>query len=281
MEQTPLELYETAYKYHYIERKIPEAVACYEQLISEFPESNECGYATIQLQKIKTQKVSDDLRYNDNKTEGILFPLTVITFIIGCISVIACGGSIYYFKKHFEIEKYQTSLSISALAKISRGEDEEALKMLTEVKSINKKDITPFELSADIYKRAHQFKKAKEEYELFYRLNPDRQASPAEIAAIESYTKLIDQEKSKRNINKTELSGKSNVVSSQSSGNELQNDSLRKMEDGKIIAKEKVNSREGEQKAVDNRDSIKQQGKTATVPTKGPFVVDPDSLSYF
>lgn len=279
MEQTPLELYETAYKYHYIEKRIPEAVACYEQLINEFPESNECGYATIQLQKIKTQKLSDDLRYNNTKTESILFPLTVITFIIGCISLIACGGILYYFKKQIEIERYRNSLSISALAKISRGEDEEALKMLTEVKEINKKDITPFELSADIYKRANQLKKAKEEYELFYRLNPDRQASPGEIAAIESYKKLIDQEKPKKNLVKAESVDKSKVVSNQSST--IPNDSLKKLEDGKIIAAEKVSLKEVEKKVVDNKDSIKQQGKASTVPTKGPYVVDPDSLSYF
>ncbi len=281
MEQTPLELYETAYRYHYIEKKISEAVVCYEQLIKEFPESNECGYATIQLQKIKTQKLSDDLRFNSAKTENILFPLTMITFIIGCISVIACCGIIYYFKKQIEIEKYRNSLSISALAKISRGEDEEALKKLNEVKLINKKDITPFELSADIYKRASQFKKAKEEYELFYRLNPDRQVSPGEIAVMEHYTKLIDQQKPKGNVAKTELLGKNKLLSNQDSGIELQKDSLKKEEDGKIIAAKKENLKESGKKIADNRDSIKQQGNASTVPAKGPFVVDPDSLSYF
>ena len=58
-ENSPLELYESAYKAHYIEGNIPEACRMYKTIIDEFPNSNECGYSVIQLQKIQANAVSD------------------------------------------------------------------------------------------------------------------------------------------------------------------------------------------------------------------------------
>jgi len=49
---SPLELYEKAYRLQYDENKIPEACRLYKVIIDEFPDSNECGYAVIQLEKL-------------------------------------------------------------------------------------------------------------------------------------------------------------------------------------------------------------------------------------
>ena len=53
LENSSLEIYETAYRLHYIDKRIDEALKYYEVLIREFPDSNECGYAAVHIQKIK------------------------------------------------------------------------------------------------------------------------------------------------------------------------------------------------------------------------------------
>ncbi len=51
-----LQLYHTAYRYHYETNEIKEACRLYREIIRHFPESNECAYAVIQLEKIGAQE---------------------------------------------------------------------------------------------------------------------------------------------------------------------------------------------------------------------------------
>jgi tetratricopeptide (TPR) repeat protein len=180
MEKTPLELYETAYRLHYDENRVKDAVNYYEKLIREFPESNECGYAAIQLQKIKSSELVKDLRVSNKVSPAVIFSL-----VFSLLSISAAGAGGYFLYSKMIIEQKRATLAVSALGKMYRGEDDEALKVLTELKILAKNDITPFELSADIYRKRMQFNQARSEYELFYRLNPGRQPTTAELNIIE------------------------------------------------------------------------------------------------
>lgn len=189
MENTPLELYETAYKLHYIENRISEAVKYYEALIREFPDSNECGYAAIQVQKIKAGDLAKELI----KTPKTGSPLAVVAFII-CLFTLTCAGSAgYYFFNRLKNGELRLKLTTSALGKMYRGEDDEALKALTELKILAKGDITPFELSADIYRKQFQFEQARSEYELFFKLNPGRQPTKGELVSMKRIEKEWDR----------------------------------------------------------------------------------------
>jgi tetratricopeptide (TPR) repeat protein len=277
MEKTPLELYETAYNLQYLEKKIPEAIEYYNQLIKGFPDSNECGYAVIQLQKLKTGNVSETIR----NTQISANPLTVVSFIIACLSLLASGAVMYYSKEQLKIEQDRMTLTTSVLGKILRGEDDEALGLLTELKRIHKEDITPFELSADIYRRNNFFQKAKEEYEMFFRLNPDRQPSKGELGLMES-----DSELSKPKIIKT--APKQDIVNENDSiFNEFPSDekklSTLEKTGVSVIPKKAIKNVKVDDVASPTRKTAKKlkEKVQSSAPVKGLYIVDPDSLSYF
>jgi hypothetical protein len=58
-------------------------------------------------------------------------------------------------------------------AKLYSGKEDDAFKILDEVKINNKSDITPYAISADIYLKNNDFVKAKNEYEVYQKLFPD------------------------------------------------------------------------------------------------------------
>ena len=59
MNNSPLELYQKAYKLHYKSNDIEAAYSLYEKIIEQFPEDNISAYASIQLQKIQSNGSSD------------------------------------------------------------------------------------------------------------------------------------------------------------------------------------------------------------------------------
>jgi hypothetical protein len=67
---SPLELYEKAYILQYDEGKTSEACRLYKAIIDEFPESNECGYSVIQLEKILAKNVSDRIVVSSKNAYG-------------------------------------------------------------------------------------------------------------------------------------------------------------------------------------------------------------------
>ena len=84
MANSPFELYEEAYQLHYREKKIPDAVKMYEAIMREFPDSSECGYSFIQLQKIKANAVTAKLANRDSGGKS----LVVAACILGCAALI-------------------------------------------------------------------------------------------------------------------------------------------------------------------------------------------------
>lgn len=183
METTPLELYETAYRFHYNENRLADAVAYYQRLIKEFPDSNECGYAVIQLQKIKAHDVADSLQSIISSRSRILFlaPLVVFSLLCTFLAFGALGYSYKSMRNKIALEQNRLSLALDALGKISRGENDEALKLLSELKKLYTGNIIPWELSADVYRKQRRFKVARKEYATFFQLNPNRKPTESEL----------------------------------------------------------------------------------------------------
>ncbi|MBN1575463.1 MAG: hypothetical protein JW913_02865 [Chitinispirillaceae bacterium] len=181
METTPLELYETAYRFHYNENRLADAVAYYKKLLKEFPDSNECGYAVIQLQKIKAHDVAESLQALSASRAPSLHPLVIISFLLALLALIASGYPILFLNKKISAEQKRASLSINALGKIARGENDKALILLAELKKLDTDDITPWELSADIYRKQSKFDEALKEYATFFQRNPGRKPSESEL----------------------------------------------------------------------------------------------------
>ncbi|MFP4163750.1 MAG: tetratricopeptide repeat protein [Chitinispirillaceae bacterium] len=177
MENSPLELYETAYRLHYVENRIPEALHFYEALIKEFPESNESGYAVIQIQKIKANNIADSLHSPKTK----LHPLVIASFILNLLLLSILGAGAFYFFNRMEMEHKYTSLATRAIVKMNNSNYEEALELLNEMKILSKEDITPFELSATIYQKQGDLINARSEYEVFYSLNPDQRGESIDV----------------------------------------------------------------------------------------------------
>ena len=155
MADTPLELYEEAYRLHYHEKKIPEAARIYETIIRDFPDSNECGYAFIQLQKVKANDVSKALK----KGPASLYPMLIVAFTSSFIAVIvAIIGTLFLFQQ-LRLEHQRATLAMIALSKIYCGKEDYALKVIDEMKASSPRDILVSELSSDInFKRNSAFR---------------------------------------------------------------------------------------------------------------------------
>ena len=92
MANSPLELYQQAYKLHYIERKIPDACKIYERLISEFPDSDACSYASIQLEKIKAGRATRELEHpGATKGPSVSFLLTAVMLLTLFLTILDRG----------------------------------------------------------------------------------------------------------------------------------------------------------------------------------------------
>lgn len=186
MEKTPLELYETAYKYHYCENRISDAVKIYEKLISEFPDSNECGYAAIQIQKIKASDIVNSLRKDSKPRKG-----GVTFWAVSCIVVIflaVCAG--FYVSDELKTSAVRNSLISDAISKMLCEEYDDALDVISELKKVDSTDIAPYELSAFIYRKKGHYAQAKSEYDTFFKLNPNR-IPTAEEKSVMQKTKNI------------------------------------------------------------------------------------------
>ncbi|MBD3347498.1 MAG: hypothetical protein GF401_20775 [Chitinivibrionales bacterium] len=180
MENSPLELYEKAYRLHYLENKLPEACKVYETIIREFPESNECGYSVIQLQKIQSNLVSE----TSSKIKKGLHPLVVVTLVLNlliAVALVALAG--FYLNTKDRHLHYVSSLS-RAIVKAQIGQDQEALNLLAELKMNTQGDLTPYLLAADIYRANHRYDLAVEELDTVRKLFPNAQVLNDEIERI-------------------------------------------------------------------------------------------------
>ena len=165
-ENSPLELYETAYKLHYIEGNIPLACRMYKAIIDDFPNSNECGYAVIQLQKIQANDVADRVHAATNYLA--MFQIIAVTIcIIVCLTLsIAAFLSIKKAKSDLEA----LSLVSQAISVLYAGNDTDALEILNKAKVVSRGAMSaPYLLTANIYMNMQQFTRAKAEYETYQR----------------------------------------------------------------------------------------------------------------
>jgi tetratricopeptide (TPR) repeat protein len=194
MESTPLELYETAYRFHYQESRIPDAVLYYQKLIREFPDSNECGYAVIQLQKIKAQDVAQGLHDEiASRPSPALHPLVPVTLIFSVIASMMLGFAYQSLNKKLSLEKQRFTVALDAIGKISRRDDDGALQRLSELKNLCPDNIAPWELSADVYRKQNKFDEARSEYTTYFRLNPERKPTPSQTYFMELQDRKTDR----------------------------------------------------------------------------------------
>jgi hypothetical protein len=176
---SPLELYEKAYRLQYDENRVPEACRLYKLIIDEFPDSNECGYAVIQLEKIIAGTVSE--RINVTSRWNTIFAVVAIVVSIASLVGVILFGSIY--TKAVDTRLSSLSLVSQALAKLQAGKDKEALEILENAKSIAKnKDMTPYLLSADIFLKRQQFSRAMSEFDTLKKLSGAEALASQEIA---------------------------------------------------------------------------------------------------
>ena len=176
---SPLELYEKAYRLQYDENKIPEACRLYKLIIDEFPDSNECGYAVIQLEKILAGTLSERINVN-SRWNTVLAAVAIVVSIVTLAGVILAGS---FFTKAANARISSLSLVSQALAKLQVGKDKEALEILDNAKSIAKnKDMTPYLLSADIFLMRQQYSKAMSEFDTLKKLSGAEALAAQEMA---------------------------------------------------------------------------------------------------
>jgi hypothetical protein len=165
-ENSSLELYETAYKLHYVDGNIPEACRIYKALIDEFPNSNECGYAVIQLQKLLANDVSD--RVKTGKKSGLsgllMIGCLIICLAVSLVTLLAIG------KTKSEMEAL--SLVSQALSIMYGGNDNDALELLNKAKALSRGSLVdPYLLSATIYMNMQNYNRARGEFESYQKLS--------------------------------------------------------------------------------------------------------------
>jgi hypothetical protein len=84
-----LQLYHSAYRCHYELGDLAEACRLYREIIRHFPESNECAYAVVQLEKIGAGEVLKNLNIAPaNK----MLPLAAL--IISLLSLCIAGAAL-------------------------------------------------------------------------------------------------------------------------------------------------------------------------------------------
>jgi tetratricopeptide (TPR) repeat protein len=256
METSPLELYETAYKLHYAENNIKDAVIYYQRLIKDFPDSNECGYAVIQLQKIKAHNVAENLSEltSSSSVKQSVSPLLIVALVVSLLALAAVLFSSVSLTKRIGKETERSALALNTMGKVVRGEYEDALSQIAKLKKMNLRDITPYELAADIYRKQKKYDAARKEYAMFFQMNPDLKPSVSEKKYM-NYDEKNAAVKTKRNF-----------VRQQPPPAKIPSP---------VIKKRRIRKK--------NRTAVKAPppppGKTKD--KKGLFIVDPDSISYF
>jgi len=145
MANTPFELYEEAYRLHYREKNIPEAVKIYEAIVRDFPDANECGYAFIQLQKIKAAATTARLSAEKG---GRMSVLVIPALAVSCIALLVALGGLIMTLQRLRFEHDRSTLAIAALARIADGKNREAGLLVNKIKAMNPSDELVRELTA-------------------------------------------------------------------------------------------------------------------------------------
>ena len=181
MENTPLQLYKKAYELHYKKKQLKEAGHIYKELMSNFPDYEVSNYASVQLSKIISNNIDNNI-LKKRATIGsiLLFSLTIFNTVV--LSV-----ALFWLFTHIQLSKNENIIAMKTAQSISNiyaGNEDVALNILKELKYLSKDDITPYEISANIFLKQNQFKKARNEYKSFQILYPDNKITNAKIELI-------------------------------------------------------------------------------------------------
>lgn len=166
MENSPLQVYKKAYDLQYKEKKPLEAGNIYQEIINNFPDSDVSVYASLQLSKIQSNKLSTSVTQKKASSGWFVLLLLIVNLVL-------TGGIIFGFFIHIQIvNKHKENINkiTQTIGKLYAGKEEEALSILNELKITTRNDITPFVISADIHMKKHSFNKAREEYKAFQSL---------------------------------------------------------------------------------------------------------------
>jgi TolA-binding protein len=193
-EQSPLELYQTAYNLHYRQKKISSACLVYERIIRDFPQSDAAAYASVQLHKIQANETLRKLA-RGRQSSAPLIALTIVNFLLVAAGL-AFGA--YHFKRISDAVNHQ-SIIARALGKMYAGQDDIALEMLNDLKILAQGDVTPYALAAEIHRGNNRFLQARKEFETFSRLYPDHDLPALELSLIDkeqdAYHKRLEAER--------------------------------------------------------------------------------------
>jgi len=181
MEKTPLQLYKKAYDLHYTKKQFKEAGHIYKELLANFPDSEVSNYASIQLSKI----ISNNIDKNIPKKKVAIGSILILFLLL--LNTAVLGITLFWLSTHIQLSKTQSAITMKtaqAISNIYAGNEHVALTILKELKYLTKDDITPYEISANIFLKQNQFKKARNEYESFQILYPDNGIIAAKIDLI-------------------------------------------------------------------------------------------------
>jgi tetratricopeptide (TPR) repeat protein len=176
---SPLKLYRQAYTLHYTDGNIETACEIYEQLIRQFPDSNESAYAAVQLNKIKSGEFGKAVGRRGRMPLTLLLLLSInlaatITLIV--LTIV----SLYTARTRDDRNTY---ISL-ALAKMSAGKYDDALDILKIAKINSPKEIVPFSIASEMYRKNNEFINARKEYETYLRLNSSNPFVELELGKI-------------------------------------------------------------------------------------------------
>ncbi len=182
MDSSPLELYARAYRLQYEEERADEATEIYEKIVREFPDSNECAYSVIQLQKLKANDIFDSL--GRSKRSRASRPLILATLILNVLTILGIGVLATLYVRNSNLDTRYVSGLAQAIGKLYAGQEREALRELAQLKQLRRGDIGPFLLSARIYSKQGRYEKAMDEFVQFHSRYPSVPVPREEIAAL-------------------------------------------------------------------------------------------------
>ncbi|MBD3344373.1 MAG: hypothetical protein GF401_04845 [Chitinivibrionales bacterium] len=112
MAESPLELYSKAYSLHYEQNRVGEACIIYKDIVNNFPDSNECAYAAIQLEKIGASEVAKKLKVKTGGAGALVYILLILNLLaLGAASALG-----YYKIRQVDAKLSRSSQAIRKLS---------------------------------------------------------------------------------------------------------------------------------------------------------------------
>ncbi len=193
MNPTPLQRYKEAYTLQYVEHDTTLARKMYQQLVKEFPGSDIAEYATIQLEEM-SKVIDGDIAPKTPITKSgvpiVMMIALIINFLLSVFLFVMLSVNGQAHKRNSkELKEYVQEYS-RVFSKLYTNSEGEAFNILGEIKRSNENDISPYEVTADMYLKRHKFQKARREYKQFIRRNPNQSIPDGRFAYIDKAEEL-------------------------------------------------------------------------------------------